>query len=238
MKLEDLSVRIFADGADLETIRKLAENKLISGFTTNPTLMRKAGVKDYAAFAQEAAKIVGPRSLSLEVFADSLDEMEKQARIITDWAENIYAKIPITNTEGVSTLPLVWRLSGSGVKVNVTAIMTRRQIEEAFGSVSFKTPSYVSVFAGRAADTGVSAYDLISHAMSQGNRPRTCEVIWASPREVWNVYEANKIRCNVITATPDILAKLPLCGRDLGDYSLETVRMFFNDAQKAGYVIA
>lgn len=235
--IDSLRVKLFADGADKPGILEMYRNPLIQGFTTNPTLMRKAGVADYEAFARDILTAIPDRPISLEVFADDEVEMERQARRIATWGENIYVKIPITNTEGVSTAGLVNRLSAGGIKVNVTALMTPRQVRTVAEAVSGRTPSYVSVFAGRIADTGRDPLPIMQEAVDiLSNCPRA-ELIWASPRELLNVFQADSIGCHIITATNDILKKLALVGKSLDDYSLETVQMFHEDAARAGYTL-
>ncbi|MGE3149960.1 MAG: transaldolase [Pseudorhodoplanes sp.] len=236
-KLEDMKIKIFADGADLEAIRKLNGNPLIRGFTTNPTLMRKAGVADYAGFARDALQIVGDKPISFEVFADDLASMERQARIIAGWGRNVYVKIPITNTQGVSCVPLVSRLMADGIQVNVTAILTPEQIREVIDAVSDTVASYVSIFAGRIADSGRDPVPIVAEAQRLLKSKPAAEIIWASPREVLNIWHAESVGCQIITVTPDILAKLSLWGKDLAVYSLETVSMFYQDATRAGYTI-
>jgi transaldolase len=236
--VSDLRVKIFADGADLAGIAKLAENPLIMGFTTNPTLMRKAGVTEYAAFAREVLRIVGDRPVSFEVFADAFDEMEAQALEIASWRANVNVKIPVSNTKGVFCGPLIRRLSQAGVTVNVTAVMTLDQVGAVTECLAPRTPAIVSVFAGRIADTGRDPVPLMAEAVRiLQARPRA-ELIWASPRELLNVFQADDVGCHIITATPDVLSKLSLVGKDLAAYSLETVEMFYRDAQAAGFAIA
>ena len=235
--LDRLKIKIFADGADVKQIERLAGNPRIKGFTTNPTLMRKAGISDYAAFAREAMSIVSPRPISFEVFADDLPEMERQARLIAAWGSNVYVKIPITNTKSQSTSPLVARLSADGIQVNVTAIMTLEQVREVAKALSPNTPSNVSIFAGRIADTGRDPVPVVAEAHAiLADRP-AAEIIWASPREVFNIWHADSVGCHIITVTDDLLAKLAMSGKDLDLYSLETVRMFYDDAKTAAYVL-
>lgn len=237
MKIEDLRIKIFADGADLDTIKKLRQNPLISGWTTNPSLCRKAGVTDYVAFSKEAIKIVSPQPISFEVFADDIEGMNRQARIIASWGENVYVKIPITNTQGDSTSILIQQLCSDGLKINVTAILTDEQVRQAASMLNSGVPSYVSIFAGRIADTQRDPIPIIQQAKWHLHENYGAEIIWASPREVLNVRQANDIGCHIITATPDILAKLSLCGKNLAEFSLDTVKLFHDDAQKAGYAI-
>lgn len=235
--IKGLKVKLFADGADLPGIREMAANPLVQGFTTNPTLMRKAGVTDYKAFALEALQIVGDKPISFEVFADDFDEMEKQALKIASWGDNVFVKIPVTNTKGESSSALIERLSHSGVKLNVTALLPLEQVEAVTAALSPETPAIISVFAGRIADTGRDPVPIMAEAVAIMKVKPKAELIWASPRELLNVVQANAVGCHIITATNDILKKLPLLGKDLGEYSLETVEMFYKDAQAAGFSI-
>jgi transaldolase len=232
-----LKVKLFADGADLAGIKEMAANPRIRGFTTNPTLMRKAGVGDYKAFALEALQIVGGRSISFEVFADDFAEMEKQALEIASWGKNVYVKIPITNTKGEFAGPLVERLSRVGVQVNVTAMMTLDQVRQITERLAAKTPAIISMFAGRIADTGRDPMPMMAEAVKIMKAKPKAELIWASPRELLNIFQADAVGCHIITATNDILKKLSLVGKDLDAYSLETVEMFYKDAKAAGYNI-
>jgi transaldolase len=233
--LADLRVKIFADGADRDEMVALGQNPLIKGFTTNPTLMRKAGVVDYTKFADEVLRSITSRPVSFEVFSDEFDEMERQARAIAAWGSNVYVKIPITNTRGESSQNLVRRLSGAGVKVNVTAVLTLGQVDGISRCFADGVPGYVSVFAGRIADTGCDPLPIMMAALERlASRPRV-ELIWASPRELLNVFQADQIGCHIITVTADILKKLTLVGKDLDAYSLETVKMFYEDARTAGF---
>lgn len=234
-RLDDLKVRIFADGADLAGILEWYKNPLIKGFTTNPTLMKQAGVSDYAEFARTLLRAIPDRPISFEVFADEFEEMEWQAREIASWGKLVVVKVPVTNTRGESATGLVRRLARAGVRVNVTAIMTLDQVREATESLREGPPSYISVFAGRVADTGIDPLPLMAEAVNIMRPYPHLELIWASPRELWNIFQADSIGCHVITATHDILRKMKLVDKDLTGYSLETVKMFFNDAQKAGY---
>jgi transaldolase len=233
----ELNVKLFADGADLTAIAALAADPAIAGFTTNPTLMRKAGVDDYERFAREVLAIVKGRPVSFEVFADEFDEMERQAERIAALGRNVYVKIPVTNTKSASTAPLVRRLNRNGIKVNVTAVMTSEQVEQIVQALERDTPSYISIFAGRIADTGRDPMPIVREAVRFAQGRRAVEIIWASPRELLNVFQADEVGCHVITATGDILAKLALVGKSLDAYSLDTVRMFYNDAQSAGYAL-
>jgi len=233
----DLSIKIFADGADRESIANLYANPLIQGFTTNPTLMRKAGVEDYETFAREVLEIVTDRPISFEVFSDDFAEMEEQALQISSWADNVYVKVPVTDTSGESSGDVVRRLADRGVKVNVTALMTPAQVREVAEWVAGGPPCYVSVFAGRIADSGRDPIPLMTESLEiLGDHPNA-ELIWASPRELLNIVQANAIGCDIITVTHDVLAKLETLGKDLDEFSLDTVRMFFRDGQAAGYTL-
>jgi transaldolase len=236
-QLSDLKIHVYADGAEIAGILEMAKNPLIKGFTTNPTLMRKAGIADYERFARELLQHVTEHPVSLEVFADDFAEMRRQAIVIAGWGKNVNVKIPITNTKGVSAVPLVADLVKSGIVVNVTAIMTHQQVEDLSRVLSPTLTSIVSVFAGRIADTGV---DPVPHMVSckqlLGAVP-AARLLWASPRELLNIFQADQIGCHIITVTNDVLAKLKLVGKSLADYSLETVEMFRKDAVAAAYVI-
>ncbi|MEI6300072.1 MAG: transaldolase [Betaproteobacteria bacterium] len=233
-----LKVKLFADGADIDGINEMAANPVISGFTTNPTLMRKAGVADYKAFALQVLRVVGSRPISFEVFADDFAEMEKQALEIASWGKNVNVKIPVTNTKGEFCGPLVDRLSRAGVQLNITAVMTLDQVKRITDKLATDTPAIVSVFAGRIADTGRDPVPMMAAAVAILKSKPKSELIWASPRELLNVFQADSVGCHIITATNDILKKLSLVDKDLGTYSLETVEMFYNDAKAAGYNIA
>jgi transaldolase len=235
--VNDLSVRIFADGADVDGMLALYRQPYIKGFTTNPTLMRKAGVLDYRAFAQQVLAAIPDRPISFEVFSDEFDEMERQAREIAQWGSNVYVKVPVTNTKREPSYDLVRRLSRDGVKVNVTALMTLDQVSAVTSALAGGAPSCVSVFAGRIADTGVEPLPLMTEALRILKAAPHAELIWASPRELLNIFQADAIGCHVITVTNDILKKLSIVGYSLEDYSLDTVKMFFNDATQAGYAL-
>ena len=235
--VERLRVKVFADGANLESMLGLYRDPRISGFTTNPTLMRNAGIVDYRAFAHEVLAAIPDRSISFEVFSDELDEMERQAREIASWGEQVYVKIPVSNTRGESTGPLIRDLTRAGVKVNVTALMTLAQVRDVAASLAGGAPSYVSVFAGRVADTGRDPVPLMSAAVELMKPFPNQELIWASPRELLNIFQADAIGCHVITVTNDVLKKLELVGKDLNEYSLDTVKMFYNDAKAAGFTL-
>jgi|SRR5579871_3917854 len=231
----DLQVKLFADGADKAHIVKALANPLIKGFTTNPTLMRAAGVADYQAFARDVLSVVTRHPISFEVFADDFAEMERQARVIAGWAPNVYVKIPITNTQRRSSIDLVHRLSHGGAKVNVTAILTLEQVRESASALAGGAPSVISVFAGRIADTGIDPVPIMAKAVELLRPTPSIELIWASPRELLNIFQANDVGCHIITATEPLLAKLAVVGKDLGEYSLETVQMFHHDAVKSGF---
>lgn len=231
---------IFADGADKNSILELNKNPLIQGFTTNPTLLRKAGVINYKEFAldllyQETFKITKP--ISFEVIADDFDGMYEQAKEISKWGENIYVKIPITNTKGFINYDLIYYLSSDYVKVNVTAITTIKQVEKIVPALEYSKGAYISIFAGRIADTGVNPLPIMKQALKL-IKGTNIELIWASPREVYNIYQAEEIGCHIITCTPELITKYEkLKGKDLAEYSLDTVKMFYNDAKEAGYEI-
>jgi transaldolase len=233
--LDQISTRIFADGADLEGILALAADTRISGFTTNPTLMHKAGLRNYAGFARQLLEQIEELPISFEVFADDPDEMKRQARIIASWGENVYVKIPITTTKGDSTAPLVRELSEEGAKVNVTALFTTAQVELVAASVKDGAPSYVSVFAGRIADAGIDPVPIMARAVDIIAQASRLELIWASPREILNLVQADQVGCDIITFTHDLLNKLGCLGKGLEQYSLETVQMFHKDALAAGF---
>jgi transaldolase len=230
-----LRIKVFADGADLAGIAQLCRNPVIKGFTTNPTLMHKAGVTDYARFARQALEMVGDRPISFEVFSDDFAEMERQALEIASWGKGVYVKIPVTNTRGESTVPLLRQLSKQGVQVNVTALLALDQVRDVSGALGGRTPCYVSVFAGRIADTGRDPIPLMTAALELMRPYANLELIWASPRELLNLIQADAIGCHIITMTHDLLTKLPTIGRDLHDFSLETVKMFHRDASIAGF---
>ncbi len=233
-----LKVKLFADGADLAGMKEMAANPMIKGFTTNPTLMRKAGIADYAAFARDVLKVIPDRPVSFEVFADDFAEMEAQALEIAAWGRHVNVKIPVTNTKKEFAGALIERLSKAGVKVNVTAVMTLEQVERITAKLDAKTPAIISVFAGRIADTGVDPLPIMKKSVEIMKAKPKAELIWASPRELLNVFQADAVGCHIITATNDILKKLSLVGKDLDKYSLETVEMFYKDAKAAGYTIA
>jgi transaldolase len=236
-KLQDLRVKIFADGADLAGILKLRQQPLIKGFTTNPTLMRKAGIDDYEVFGRSLLAAITDLPVSLEVFADDFGEMARQARVIASWGKNVNVKVPVTTTDGTFTGPLIRKLSAEGVTLNITAVFTLDQVRAIMECLAPATPAIVSIFAGRVADTGVDPVPLMTEAVEILRRRPRAELIWASPRELLNVFQADEIGCHIITVTNDILGKLGLVGKDLAAYSLETVSMFRGDAVAAGYAI-
>jgi transaldolase len=235
--LDQISTRIFADGADLDGILALAADPRIAGFTTNPTLMHKVGLTDYARFAHDLLARVTKHPISFEVFADDAEEMRRQARAIASWGENVYVKIPVTSTTGESMASLARELSEEGVKVNVTALFTTAQVELIAAAVADGAPSYISVFAGRIADAGVDPMPIIARSVEIMEQAPRSELIWASPREILNLVQANEMGCHIITITHDLLKKLDGLGKSLEQYSLETVRMFHDDALAAGFTL-
>ena len=233
--IDQLGVKIFADGADVKGMLEMYAKPYIKGLTTNPTLMRKAGIADYRAFARDILAAIVDKPVCFEVFADDFAEMERQALEIAAWADNVYVKIPITNTRRESSAALVKRLADRRVKLNVTAIMTLAQVRETVAALNSATPSFVSVFAGRIADTGLDPQPLMLEAVKMLEANANAQLVWASTREVLNIFQADAIGCHVITVTRDILSKLALVGYDLTEYSLDTVKMFHDDAQSAGF---
>ena len=236
-KLEDLNVKIFADGAEKAGMLEMYAKPYIKGFTTNPTLMHKVGLTDYRAFARDIVSVIPDRPISFEVFSDEFEEMERQAREIATWGDNVYVKIPVTNTRREPAYDLVRRLANEGVKLNITAIMTIDQVRNVVDAVMDGAPSCVSVFAGRIADTGRDPVPIMTECVDILKSAPQSELIWASPRELLNIIQADAIGCHIITVTNDILKKLPLIGKDLADYSLDTVKMFFDDGRKAGFTL-
>jgi transaldolase len=236
--ISNLKIKLFADGADLAGIQEMYQNPFIKGFTTNPTLMRKAGIQDYKAFAHQVLQAIPDRPISFEVFADEFDEMERQAMEIASWGKNVSVKIPVTNTRKEFAGQLIKRLSNAGVALNVTALTTLEQVRNVTEQLAPNVPAIISVFAGRIADTGRDPVPLMAEAVKiMRDRPKA-ELIWASPRELLNIFQAESVGCHIITATNDVLKKLTLVDKDLDQYSLETVQMFYKDAQAAGYKIA
>tara|TARA_Y200000002_G_scaffold382647_1_gene400495 strand:+ start:1130 stop:1843 length:714 start_codon:yes stop_codon:yes gene_type:complete len=232
-----LNVKIFADGANEKEMLRLYESNLIKGLTTNPTLMRQEEISNYEEFARKILLKVKNKPISFEVFADDFERMEEQAIKISEWQENVYVKIPITNTKGYSSCDLIKTLTNRGIKINVTALMTIDQVEEVNKSLNYKVPSYVSIFAGRIADTGIDPVNTISESLKILENNNQSEIIWASPRELLNIFQANDIGCHAITVTTSLLDKLKLINYDLKKYSLDTVKMFYDDALKSGYSI-
>jgi transaldolase len=235
--LSDLKIKIFADGADKRTMLAMLENPLIKGFTTNPTLMRKAGIANYVSFARDILSDIRDHPISFEVFADDFAEMERQAHKISSWGDNVFVKVPVTNTRREPALDLICRLSRSGIKLNVTALLALSQVRDVCAALQKGVPSFVSVFAGRVADTGRDPVPLMGAALEYTKELETCELIWASPRELLNIFQADAVGCHVITVTDDLLRRLALVGKDLCDYSLETVSMFHRDAAASEYSI-
>lgn len=233
--LDQLKVKIFADGADLDGILKLYGHPYIKGFTTNPTLMRQSGISDYERFSRQVLEHITDRPISFEVFSDEFDEMERQARKIASWGNNVYVKIPVTNTRRESSVELVRCLAGEGIQLNVTALMTLEQVRVISKALGSHAPSYISVFAGRIADTGRDPMPLMKEAVEIMAPHSTQELLWASPRELLNIFHADQVGCHIITVTHDLLKKLSLVDKDLDEFSLDTVKMFYEDAQKAGY---
>ncbi|MDJ0838699.1 MAG: transaldolase [Acidobacteriota bacterium] len=237
MTSPDLKLKIFADGADYDDIVHWSKHPLIKGFTTNPTLMRKAGVADYEAFARRVLTVITERPISFEVFADELDDMAAQARTIASWGDNVNVKIPVTNTKGEFTGPILKELSDAGISINVTAIFSLQQVEAVLAALNPATPAIVSVFAGRIADTGRDPMPHMRRAAEMVRAHTGTELLWASPREVLNIYQADETGCDIITVTAGLLKKLELYQKDLEAFSLETVKMFYTDAASAGYRI-
>ena len=235
--LSKLNVKIFADGADEKSIRELYPVSHIRGFTTNPTLMRKAGVDDYERFARNLLEYVREKPLSFEVFSDEFSEMERQARVISAWGNNVYVKIPITNTRGESSDPLIATLLKDGLKLNITAMLPRKQVDVIRPHFSKDSQAFISIFAGRIADTGADPEPVMRYAVAAFKDCPHVEILWASCRELFNVFMADRTGCHIITVTHDLLKKLSLLGRDLNEYSLDTVKMFYNDARDSGYVL-
>src|SRR6202049_540168 len=236
-RVSSLRVKIFADGADRASILDLARHPNIQGFTTNPTLMRKAGVADYESFAKELVQEIPSRPFSFEVLSDDFEEMEQQALRIASWGSNVYVKIPITNTRAENSAPLISRLVRERVKVNVTAVMTLNQVDSVVPILRYAPPSCISIFAGRVADAGCDPLPILCGALTRIRAYPQIALIWGGPRELFNIVQADAIACHIITVTHDLLKKLPLLGRDLTEYSLDTVKMFFEDARAAGFTL-
>jgi transaldolase len=234
---KNLKVQLYVDGADQGVIEKMAKLDWIIGFTTNPSLMRKSGSTNYKEFAQKSLQLIGDKPISFEIFADDHQGMIAQGLEIASWGKNIYVKIPVVNTKGESTAKVIKELSQKGIKLNVTAIFTVEQVQEVVSNLQSGVPSIVSVFAGRIADTGIDPMPIMAQAKKITKTLQGCELLWASPREVLNVFQANDVECDIITATPDILNKLNLTGKNLNEFSIETVQLFYEDAKAAGFVI-
>lgn len=237
MGVSKLKVKIFADGAEKAGMLEMYANSQISGFTTNPTLMKKVGIKSYVDFSKDILSQIKDKPISLEVFSDDFDEMERQALEINSWGDNVYVKIPITNTKRESSVNLIEKLAKKGVKLNITAIMTVQQVKDIIPALKHSPASYVSVFAGRIADAGVDPIPVMKEVVELLKPYPQMELIWASPRELLNIVQADEIGCHIITVTNDILKKLPTLGKDLDEFSLDTVKMFYDDAKAAGYKI-
>jgi transaldolase len=237
-KLQDLTVKIFADSADKRDMLMQYKNPLVSGFTTNPTLMRKAGVTDYEAFAREVLELINDKPISFEVFSDDFQEMKQQALFISSWGRNVYVKIPVTNTQGIPSYDLIEELATLNIKQNVTAITTLQQVRDVACALAKGPAACVSMFAGRIADTGTDPVPTMLAALEYLRPYPHLELLWASTRELWNIFQANAIGCHIITVTNDVLKKLSLVGKDLTEYSLDTVKMLRNDAVKAGFSLA
>lgn len=233
--VQQLKIAIYADGADVKDMVAARDGGIVTGFTTNPTLMRKSGIADYAAFAKEALDATGGMPISFEVFADEFDEMERQAKLIATWGDAVFVKIPVTNTKGESSVPLIKRLADAGVKLNVTAILTLEQVRAVVDALNPGVPAIVSVFAGRIADTGRDPVPLMREAAAICAEKPKAMLLWASPRELLNIFQAEECGCAIITVTSDILKKLSMVGKSLDELSLDTVKMFYNDASAAGF---
>jgi transaldolase len=238
MRSKNLRVKLFADGADKAGMLEMCRHPLIKGFTTNPTLMCKAGITDFKAFALDILGTIKDLPISFEVFSDDFEDMGRQARLIAAWGPNVNVKIPVTNTAGHSAVPLIAELAKAGIKLNVTAIMTLQQVKEVGAALKGGPASIVSLFAGRVADTGRDPVPMMKEALALLKPTPNAELLWASPRELLNIFQADESGCHIITVTNDLIKKLELVDKDLGEYSLDTVKMFRNDAVKAGYVLS
>ena len=237
LSLPNLKIKLFADGADKKNMIKFSKIKNIAGLTTNPSLMKKSGIKDYKKFALEVLNKIKNKPISFEVFSDDLNEMYKQAKVINSWGKNVYVKIPVTNTKGRATYKLISKLTSEGIKLNVTAILTLNQVEKVINSVKSDTKVIVSIFSGRIADTGIDPENIIKKAVFKTKRKKNIMILWASTREVFNIFQAIKCKCHIITVPFDLLKKLKFYKYNLKKYSLETVKTFYTDARKAGYNI-
>jgi len=231
------NIAIYADGANMKDILYFNSKKFIKGLTTNPTLMKKSGIKNYQKFALDVLKIVKKKPISFEVFSDDFKEMYRQAKVISSWGDNVFVKIPVTNTKGLSSYKLISKLSNEGIKLNVTAVLLQDQVNNIVKSLNKKTRSIISIFAGRIADTGRDPIPLVKKSVLLTKKYKNIQILWASTRESLNIFQAQKINCDIITVTTDILSKVNIFGYDLKKYSLDTVKMFYNDAAKAGYKI-
>lgn len=231
------NIAIYADGANMKDILYFNSKKFIKGLTTNPTLMRKSGIKNYQKFALDVLKIVKKKPISFEVFSDDFKEMYRQAKVISSWGDNVFVKIPVTNTKGLSSYKLISKLSNEGIKLNVTAVLLQDQVNNIVKSLNKKTRSIISIFAGRIADTGRDPIPLVQKSVLLTKKYKNIQILWASTRESLNIFQAQKINCDIITVTTDILSKVNIFGYDLKKYSLDTVKMFYKDAVKAGYKI-
>ncbi len=234
---KDFKIKIFADGADLKSVENLNREEFIKGFTTNPSLMKKAGVTDYKAFSIDLIKLIGKKPISLEVFTDDIEEMEKQAKEISSWGDNVFVKIPITNTKGETTVGLVKKLLDSGVKCNVTAVFTLKQVKQIYEKANNKTNLIISIFSGRIADTGRNPIKTIEESIKICESKKNIEILWASTRELYNIVEAEKCNCHIVTVPYEILNKFKNIGKDLDLMSIDTVKSFYKDALSAGFKI-
>lgn len=232
---KDLKIKIFADGANVTEMKKVYGEGIVSGFTTNPTLMKKDGVTDYVSFAKDVLSVITDMPISFEVFSDDFESMEKQARLIGSWGENVYIKIPVTNTKGEDSYKLIERLTSDGFKLNVTAILTTEQVENVMNAVYKDTKCIISVFAGRIADTGRNPIPYMKRSLEIVRQNSNAELLWASSRELLNIIQADECGCDIVTVTNDIIKKLSMLNKDLEELSLDTVKMFYNDASSAGY---
>ena len=237
MDYRDLKIEIYADGADIEEMKAVYREGFVKGFTTNPTLMKKAGVKDYKAFAKEAAEVIKDVPLSFEVFADDFETMEKEARVLSSFGDNVYVKIPVTNTRGEGSFDLIRKLSYDGLKLNVTAMFTEEQTEKVLSALDPATPSIVSIFAGRVANAGVDPEPLMERCSKMCREHGNVKLLWASSRELFNIIQAERSGADIITLTGNLLQAVTTLGKDLDEYSLETVKMFYNDGKALGYRI-
>jgi transaldolase len=235
--MKDLRIKIFADGAEVNAMKQAYKEGIIKGFTTNPTLMKKDGVTNYEEFAKSVLKEITDLPISFEVFSDDFESMEKEARKIATWGKNVYVKIPITNTKGESSIPLIKKLSADGLTLNITAMLTLEQVKDVINALAKDSKAFISVFAGRIADTGRNPVPLMQKALKIVRKHKGAELLWASCREILNIFQAQACGCDIITVTNDVLKKLPMVGKDLSELSLDTVKMFYKDAQTAGYKI-